>query len=157
MPSFAFAGIGPPKRTMRLPLLVSATLIALQGAAFSEWSVETTRDDRTRRETTRALLHEIGGRATLVIQCSQQGPEPVLYLQEPANGSQLQLIYRFDDGEAQPRMAAISPSGHVVRIWSELEKNAFANARRLRIQLRPFVVFDFDLRGIETIASRLKC
>jgi hypothetical protein len=142
---------------MRLPILVSAALIALHGIAWCEWSVETVREDRTGRQITLALLPEPGGRATLVIQCSQQGPEPVLYLREPANGSQLQLIYRFDDDEAQPRMAPLSPSGHVVRIWSELERNAFANARRLRVQLRPFVVFDFDLRGIETIASQLKC
>ena len=142
---------------MRLPLFVSAALIALHGAALSEWSVEAVKDGKTGRETTRALLHEAGGRATLVVQCSQQGPEPVLYLHEPVSGTQLQLIYRFDDDEAQARVAALSPSGHVVRIWNELERNAFANARRLRIQLRPFVVFEFDLRGIEAIASKLKC
>jgi hypothetical protein len=145
------------ERRMRLLLFVSAALIALHGVAWSEWSVETVREDGTGRQTTRALLPEPGGRATLVIQCSQHEPEPVLYLHEPASGSQLQLIYRFDDDAAQPRTAPLSPSGHVVRIWSELERHAFANARRLRVQLRPFVVFDFDLRGIETIASRLKC
>jgi hypothetical protein len=142
---------------MRLPLFVSAALIALHGAAWSEWSMETVKDGRTGRETTRALLHEARGRATLVIQCTQQGPEPVLYLHEPASGTQLPLIYRFDDDAAQTRLAQLSSSGHVARIWSEPERNAFANARRLRIQLRPFVVFDFDLRGIETIASKLKC
>lgn len=142
---------------MRLSLFVSVILLALHGAALSEWSVETVREERTGRQITRALLHESAGRATLIIQCSQQGPEPVLYLREPANGNQLQLIYRFDDDEAQSRVAPLSPSGHVVRVWGELERHAFANARRLRIQLRPFVVFDFDLRGIETIASKLKC
>jgi hypothetical protein len=142
---------------MRLPVYISSVLIALHGAALSEWSIETVRDDRTGRQATRALLHEAAGRATLVIQCTQQGPEPVLYLHEPADDGQLRLIYRFDDDEAQQRVASVSPLGHVVRIWSEAERHAFANARRLRIQLRPFVVFDFDLRGIETIAPRLKC
>ena len=142
---------------MRLPLFVSAALIALHGAALSEWSVEPVEDGRTGRETTRALLREPGGRATLVIQCSQQGPEPVLYLHEPASGTHIQLIYRFDDDEAQVRTVMLSPSGHLARIWSELEKHAFAKAKRLRVQLRPFVVLDFNLSGIETIPARLKC
>jgi hypothetical protein len=142
---------------MRLPLFVSAALLVLHGAALSEWSVEAVKDDKTGRETTRALLHESGGRATLVIQCSQPGPEPVLYLHQPASGTELQLIYRFDDDAAQTRTAQLSPSGHLVRIWSEPEKHAFANAKRLRIQLRPFVVFEFDLSGIEEVASKLKC
>jgi hypothetical protein len=142
---------------MRLFLLASAALIALHGVALSEWSVETARDERTGRETTRALLHEPGGRATLVIQCAQHGPEPILYLHEPVSGSQLQLTYRFDDHEAQTRIAPVSSSGHVVRIWSDAEKEAFARSKQLRVQLRPFVVFDFDLRGIETLAPKLRC
>jgi len=152
-----FIHIGHAKHTMRLPFVVCAVLIALHGAALCEWSVETVREAQTGRQITRALLHEPAGRAALVIQCTRQGPEPVLYLHEPANGAQLQLIYRFDDDAAQTRMALVSPSGHVVRIWNEIERHAFADARRLRIQLRPFVVFDFDLRGIETVASKLKC
>ena len=68
-----------------------------------------------------------------------------------------ELFYRFDDDEPQERTATVSPSGHVLRIWSEVEREAFANAKRLRIQTKPLVVFDFDLRGIETIAARLKC
>ena len=142
---------------MRLVIYVSAILIALRGAALPEWSVETVTDERTGRQQTRALLHEVGGRATLLIQCSQQAPEPVLYLHEAVNGTHLSLIYRFDDDEPQSRMAQVSSSGHVVRIWNEVERNEFADARELRIQLRPFVVFHFDLRGIEALAPKLKC
>jgi hypothetical protein len=36
----------------------------------------------------------------------------------------------------------------VLQIWKEEEdKQDFAHSKRLRVQLRPFVVFDFDLRG----------
>ena len=72
-------------------------------------------------------------------------------------GTHLRLIYRFDDDEAQNRLGSLSDSGHVLRIWDDVEKEAFAHAKRLRIQLRPFVVFDFDLRGIETIAAKIRC
>ena len=142
---------------MRQAALASLVLIALQSAAIAEWSVETVTDDRSGRQITRALLHEFGGRATLVIQCSQQAADAVVYLREPAEGSHLQLIYRFDDEEPQHRMVPVSPAGHVLRIWNDAEKEAFSHAKRLRIQTKPFVVFDFDLRGIETIASKLKC
>ena len=141
---------------MRPLLLAGAALIALCGAALSEWSIESIKDGAG-RETTRALLHESGGRATLVIQCAQHGPEPVLYLHDPVSSDHLQLTWRFDDDQAQTRLAPVSSSGHVVTIWSEVEKQAFARSRQLRIQLRPFVVFTFDLSGIETLAAKLKC
>jgi hypothetical protein len=141
---------------MRALLLAGLALIALHGTALSEWSIESIKD-RAGRETTRALLHEPGGRATLVIQCAQHGPEPVLFLHEPVSVDHLQLTWRFDDDQAQTRMAPVSSSGHVVTIWSEVEKQAFARSQLLRIQLRPFVVFSFDLGGIGTLAAKLKC
>lgn len=142
---------------MRLPVLVAALLLASYQAAVSEWSLETVTEETTRRQTNRALLPEAGGRATLVIQCYRQAAEAIIYLRKPANAGPLHLFYRFDDDEPQERMATVSPSGHVLRIWNEAEREAFANARRLRIQTKPLVVLDFDLRGIETIAAKLKC
>ena len=142
---------------MRLPVLATVALLALHQVATAEWSVETGRDKRSGRQITKALLPEIGGRATLVIQCAKPSADAIVLLREPATGSHLKLIYRFDDDEPQSRMAAVSSFGHVLRIWDESERQAFAHSQRLRIQTKPFVVFDFDLRGIDTIASKLKC
>jgi len=104
-----------------------------------------------------ATLAEVGGRATLFIQCSRQGADPGLYLHQAVSETHLVLIYRFDDNTPETRTVAVSASGHVLKIWSEDEKEQFARSRRLRIQLRPFMVFDFDLRGIETVAAKLQC
>src|SRR5262245_42968836 len=152
------SGVCPSDQpAMRLSILAIVALLVFHQAAIAEWSVETVRDEKSGRQITRALLPEAGGRATLVIQCVQQSADAIVYLRDAASGSHLQLIYRFDDDEPQTRMAPVSSSGHVVRIWNESEKQAFSHSQRLRIQTRPFVVFDFDLRGIETIASKLKC
>jgi hypothetical protein len=142
---------------MRIIVFVSLALIALHSVGMAEWSFETVQNPRTGRGITRAKLPEFGGRATLIIRCSQQYAEPVVYLHRPAKGTHLPLIYRFDDDGAQNRLGSLSDSGHVLRIWDDVEKEAFAHAKRLRIQLRPFVVFDFDLRGIETIAAKIRC
>ena len=142
---------------MRIIIFISLALIALQAVGMAEWSFETVQDARTGRKITRAKLPEFGGRATLIVRCSQHYAEPVVYLHQPATGTHLPLIYRFDDDEAQNRLGSLSDSGHVLRIWDDVEKEAFARAKRLRIQLRPFVVFDFDLRGIETIAAKIRC
>jgi hypothetical protein len=69
----------------------------------------------------------------------------------------LVLTYRFDDNPPETRKVAVSASGHVLKIWNEDEKEEFARSRRLRIQLRLFVVFDFDLRSIETVVAKLQC
>ena len=122
---------------MLLPVLATIALLALHQAATAEWSVETVRDKRSGRQITRILLPELGGRATLVIQCAKPSADAIVYLREPADGSHLKLIYRFDDDEPQSRMAAVSPSGHVLRIWNEAEKQAFSHSQRLRSQQSP--------------------
>lgn len=142
---------------MRVPILITAALLALHQTAMAEWSVETVKDEQSGRQITRAMLPELGGRAALVIQCIQRGADANVYLREPVSASHLPVIYRFDDDEPQTRMATVSPSGRGLSIWNDTEKQAFSRSRRLRIQTRPFVVFDFDLRGIETIASKLRC
>lgn len=128
--------------------LASMGLLTLPTVGKAQWSVE---------KPGIATLPEPGGRATLFIQCSRQGADPAIYVHQPLHEQSVALTYRFDDDEAQSRMAAVSKSGHVLRIWNEQEKEAFAHARRLRVQLRPFVVFDFDLRGIENVAAKLQC
>ena len=123
-------------------------LLAFPTHGLSQWSVD---------KPGIATLPEVGGRATLFIQCSRQGADPGLYLHQAIKETQLVLTYRFDDHAPETRTVHLSASGHVLKIWSEDEKEEFARSRRLRIQLRPFVVFDFDLRGIETIAAKLQC
>ena len=61
----------------------------------------------------------------------------------------MSVIYRFDDNEAHTRMATASQAGHVLQIWTDDDRQAFSTSKRLRVQLRPFRVLDFDLRGIE--------
>jgi len=123
-------------------------LLSFPTHGFSEWRVD---------KPGLATLAEIGGRATLVIQCSRQGADPGLYLHQAVKDAHLVLTYRFDEKPPETRSAIVSASGHMLRIWNDEEKDEFARSRKLRVQLRPFVVFDFDLRGIETIAAKLQC
>jgi len=78
-------------------------LLAFPTLGLSEWSVD---------RPGIATLPEVGGRATLFIQCTQQGAEPALYLHQPLNEEQLTLIYRFDNDQAQTR-AVLLHSGQV--------------------------------------------
>ena len=128
--------------------LASCTLLGFAAIGSAEWSVET---------PGAATLPEFGGRATLVIRCSRQEAEPVIYLHQPLEEKHVALSYRFDDNKPQARMAAVSASGKVLQVWREDDKQYFARSKRLRVQLRPFVVLDFDLRGIETVAAKLQC
>ena len=137
----------------RTSALVKAavTVVALLSSltpGFSEWRVD---------KPGIATLAEVGGRATLFIQCLRQGADPGVYLHQAVSETHVVLTYRFDDNGPETRKVAVSGSGHVLRIWSDDEKEQFARSRRLRIQLRPFVVLDFDLRGIETVAAKLQC
>jgi hypothetical protein len=140
------------KRHQTLALVKTAVavvaLLSFPTHGLSEWRVD---------KPGIATLAEVGGRATLFIQCSRQGADPGLYLHQAVSETQLVLTYRFDDNTPETRKVAVSASGHVLKIWNEDEKEEFARSRRLRIQLRPFVVFDFDLRGIETVAAKLQC
>jgi hypothetical protein len=135
--------------------LVGLGLPVFPAAGLAQWSVETVRANG--RESVRARLPEFGGRATLLIQCSPHGADPLVYLHQPLGDPAVNLAYRFDDDDAVTRRVPLSQSGHVLQIWTEDEKQKFSSARRLRIQLRPFMIFDFDLRGIETIAAKLQC
>ena len=144
-------------RTTAIVPLVSVGLLIFPTFGLAQWSVKTTRANETGGELVTATLPEFGGRATLVIQCSKHGADPLVYLHHPLSGTHVALTYRFDEDDAQTRMVPLSQSGHVLRIWNEDEKQTFARAKRLRLQERPFVVFDFDLRGIETVAAKLKC
>lgn len=137
----------------QIQALVKATatvvaLLAFPAHGLSAWSVD---------KPGIATLPDVGGRATLFVQCSRQGADPGIYLHQAVSETHLVLTYRFDDHAPETRKVPLSGSGHVLKIWSEAEKDEFARSRRLRIQLRPFVVFDFDLRGIETIAAKLQC
>jgi hypothetical protein len=129
-------------------IVAVVALLCFPTHGFSEWRVD---------KPGIATLGEVGGRATLFIQCSRQGADPGVYLHQAVSEMELVLIYRFDDNTPETRKVAVSASGHVLKIWNEDEKEEFARSRRLRIQLRPFVVFDFDLRGIETVAAKLQC
>jgi hypothetical protein len=138
-------------------VLLALGMAALPSMSAAEWSIETVPAGANGREAARARLAEFGGSATLLIQCSTHGADPLLYVHGALSGTHIAVTFRFDEDDAHTRMAALSHSGHVLQIWSEEGKQAFARARRLRVQLRPFVVFDFDLRGIETVASKLRC
>ena len=129
-------------------IVAVVALLSFPTHGFSEWRVD---------KPGIATLAEVGGRATLFIQCSRQGADPGLYLHQAVRETELVLTYRFDDNAPETRKVALSASGHVLKIWSDDEKEEFARSRRLRIQLRPFVVLDFDLRGIETVAPKLQC
>lgn len=143
-------------RIQRVAAIVAVTGVAVStNAGLAQWSVETSRQSGC--ELTRATLQEFGGRAALVIQCTKQGADPVIYLHEPVSSTHVAVIYRFDDSEAHTRMATASQAGHVLQIWTNDEREAFSMSKRLRVQLRPFRVLDFDLRGIETLAAKLKC
>ena len=133
--------------------LVGPLLSATVGLA--QWSVEMLQESG--RKLTRVMLPEFGGRANLVIRCTKQGADPIIYLHQALGGTHVNLTYRFDDDEAQTRMVPLSQSGHVLQIWSDNERQAFSNSKRLRVQLRPFLVLDFNLRGIETVAAKLRC
>jgi hypothetical protein len=137
----------------QIPMLVKAAvalvaLLAFPTQGLSEWRVD---------KPGIATLGEVGGRATLFIQCSRQGADPGLYLHQPAGETHVVLTYRFDDNAPEMRKVPVSGAGHVLKIWNDDEKDQFARSRQLRIQLRPFLVLDFDLRGIETVAAKLQC
>jgi len=140
------------KRHQTLALVKAAVavvaLLSFPTHGLSEWRVD---------KPGIATLGEVGGRATLFIQCSRQGADPGLSLHQAVSETHLVLTYRFDDNTPETRRVAVSGSGHVLKIWSDDEKEQFARSRRLRIQLRPFVVLDFDLRGIEAVAAKLQC
>jgi hypothetical protein len=142
---------------MRVAFLVGVALLTMARGGAAQWSVETRQDPITGREFTRAVLSEFGGRAALIVRCVRDEAEPIIYLHDPANGTHVPVIYRFDDGQPQTRMATALQDGHVLQLWKEEDKQQFANARRLRIQIRPFVVFDFDLRGTEALLPKLNC
>ena len=146
-----------PVQCMRIAALLSIALIAMPAVGGAQWTVETLRDDLTGREFSRAKLPEFGGRATLVIRCLRQDADAVVYLHQPVTSAHLPLMYRFDDDQAESRIATVSQDGHLLQIWNDEEKQHFARAKRLRVQTRPFVVFDFDLRGTETILPKIKC
>jgi hypothetical protein len=136
------------RRHQTLALVAVVALLSFPTHGLSEWRVD---------KPGIATLAEIGGRATLLIQCSRQGADPGLYLHQAAHETHLVLTYRFDEKPPETRKVALSASGHVLKIWTEDEKEEFARSRRLRVQLRPFVVFDFNLQGIETVAAKLQC
>ena len=134
---------------------IGVELFAPSTVGLAQWSVETSH--QSGRDLTRAILQEFGGRATLVIQCTKQGADSIVYLHEPVSSTHVSVIYRFDDNEAHTRMAIASQAGHVLQIWTDDDRQAFSTSKRLRVQLRPFRVLDFDLRGIEALAAKLKC
>ena len=136
---------------MRLAALMMGIVANLPMFAAAQWSVE------LQPSGTQAVLPELGGRATLVVRCFWDRAEPVLLLHQPVSGPHQPVIYRFDDDDAKWVAAAVSQEGHLLHIWNDDEKQRFARAKRLRIQLRPFTVFDFDLSGSETIASTIRC
>jgi hypothetical protein len=132
--------------------LLAGLFVALPITAVAQWKVE------TQQGVTRAMLPEFGGRATLVIQCvTAQSAEPVLFVHEPVNGTHQLVIYRFDEDEPKSIAAPVSQDGHLLHIWNDEEKENFSRSHRLRVQLRPFVVLDFALSGIDTIAAKINC
>ena len=134
--------------TALVGFLLSATV------GLAQWSVETVQEFG--RKLTRVVLPEFGGRATLVIRCTKQGADPIVYLRQALSGTHVNLTYRFDDDEAQTRMVPLSESGHVLQIWSDDEREAFSRSKRLRVQPRPLLVL-INLRSIETVAAKLRC
>jgi hypothetical protein len=111
---------------------------------------------RLRRPVHQGRAPRVAGRAALIIRCVRQAAEPILYLHQPASGTHVPVIYRFDDKQPETRMAPILQDGRVLQIWKEEEnKQDFAHSKRLRVQLRPFVVF--DLRGTDRLPACPNC
>src|SRR5688572_6334407 len=102
----------------QIAMLAKATVAVVALLAFpthglSEWRVD---------KPGIATLGEVGGRATLFIQCSRQGADPGLYLHQPAGETHVVLTYRFDDNAPEMRKVPVSGAGHVLKIWNDDEK-----------------------------------